>query len=681
MATAIATASAVGQTTKTIVTVINPSATGCGGGWMADPNYNGVTTTTADIPFWDPLPPDVTVRTISIQWQLASSQALSHGTPTVSAAINGTPLVGSYALTNVTNCDPALFLTYTFASPDYPNGFPGYLSKSTNHLYLTLSGGQVTQWDSPVATITYNVPPQFEFNATDQVCQTTPADCRILLSNPKVSNGYPYPTFQRIAGGDGLAYMSVRGRDAQDQYVAPGTPLYLRVIDPPDPSRYVDPAVVTGLPLTIASRQDDNLGTKPIIDGNGITQTATPGVFQGAAGADGLVEFRLHLQPGTASGDNYKVEVSYSDSFPSGGGAKSGTFTAWKRIWVEKRHMLRNGVWLAQDASVGDTSIVVTRNTYGGNAGQIRRGDRVVLVHSPQLDRSNVAAGTYKEEHTVASITSVPNSANYRVAFGTTSGKTVTPEYLQHPYRIELSPGRNQIGDQMAKLGGTTLSSADYFDASDDLLVNSVFPASFVEYIMLNTTTIPGLGVPIPSVQTTQPIYLQELADRWSASVQWNTQLQASRAEANTQLLVIGDVDGSSQSDAGLTEPGLKYERCSYVFRGAINAIANTQTSADAWAMKTATHEVAHQWNTDVMWQFRNPTNCDNTRDHCTTDTKAYDNSTVYCLEAMGGSGPQSQRDNGIATFHMRSIPDCANTGQWQSEYLQIRRAADPFVP
>src|SRR5207302_8372556 len=112
----------------------------------------------------------------------------------------------------------------------------------------------------------------------------------------------------------------------------------------------------------------------------------------------------------------------------------------WKRIFVEKHKMLRNGMGITQTASIGADSIQVSENHYFGNQGghrTIKKGDHIVLVHSPALDRSDVAAGWYVEYHDVADVQSVQGTSEYTVLLGTRQGKNIQPQTLQHSFGRE----------------------------------------------------------------------------------------------------------------------------------------------------------------------------------------------------------------------------------------------------
>src|SRR5258708_2180508 len=257
-------------------------------------------------------------------------------------------------------------------------------------------------------SLTYEVPPPIEFSVTDAA---TVSERRIVISN--LHPGYPYPQFQSLGGKDGEVPMFVRARGQSSQYES-GLTVYLRVADPEDTAPYMN------LAQNKLSHANDNVGPLPTLDGTGVSAVPnTAGVYQATSGTNGVINFTLKLQPGTASGDNYRVEASFDQTFPAGASWKSGALTAWKRIFVEKHKMLRNGIALTQVAQPGDSVLHVADNRYGGNQGRhrISSGDRVVLVHAPASDRRNALDGWYLEEHTVAE--AVRGSNEYIVTLGT----------------------------------------------------------------------------------------------------------------------------------------------------------------------------------------------------------------------------------------------------------------------
>jgi hypothetical protein len=313
---------------------------------------------------------------------------------------------------------------YTYLASGPVNLFSGTLGLSgtwevpqdlPDGVNITIIGGLCSNDINGYLAATVQAPGSIEFNVTDQAPES---ERRILLSN--LESGYPYPHFQSLGGQDSIEPMSLRTRAGNGQFES-GRQVYLRVVDPPDTAPY------TNLPQNKLAHDNDNVGPAATIAGNGVSATVYPGVYQAVSGANGIVEFALNLPPGTAAGDNYRVQASFTTNFPTGTSWKSGTLTAWKRIFVEKHQMLRNGIPLNDESSAGASTIHVTDNHYNGNQRRhrISRGDRIVLVHAPASDRRNALDGWYREEHSVADV--AQDATGFVITLGTRSGNTIFP--------------------------------------------------------------------------------------------------------------------------------------------------------------------------------------------------------------------------------------------------------------
>jgi hypothetical protein len=511
------------------------------------------------------------------------------------------------------------------------------------------------------------IPASVDFGVTSA---SPEADRRILISNAR--SEYSYPHFQDIGKMDAAVPLSLRTSGSSNQYES-GLKVYLRVTDPEDPASYMN---LNGNKLAHAG---DNEGAQAILEGPAITAVPdTTGVYQATSGANGIVEFALRLQAPFVAGDNYEIEASFSPTFPTGTSWKSGTLTAWKRVFIEKRRMLRNGLFLAQDAAAGDTFIVTRGNHWFGNLGttdELSSSEKIVITHAPQISRVDLSSGWYYETHTILSVQDLGNGS-YRVNLGTKQGKTVISEPLQHAYKVDTTD--KSIGDGISKIDTLTLGPDDYFDVSPDLATGEAFLEAFTENIFLPDSTTPGAMVPVPFLEASLQTLLQNLAEKWSSVVNGTI-------APNHQLLVIASDNsaGSSGDAAGVTiDQAGSGRTSSFVFRRAIatqlsgkNAVVN----GDRWAMKTAAHEIAHQWQTNAtIWQSVDPLT---TKDHCPKTTKIFNDPASYCLLASfdpNASGSVAQRTNGLARFHL--LPHPQGTG-WHSEYLEIRRRPDPFVP
>ena len=168
---------------------------------------------------------------------------------------------------------------------------------------------------------------------------------------------------------------------------------------------------------------------------------------------------------------------------------------------------------------------------------------------------------------------------------------------------------------------------------------------------------------------------LQDLAEKWSSVVNPtlapNHQILIIASDNNP---VVGGAPGDLSDASGLTISQVSGRTSSFVFWDGIDQQVkgnSTNQLIITWARKTAAHEIAHQWRTNGVWT---------PSDHCPKTTKAWNDSSVYCLLAdfdMNLAGSIAQRTNGKTRFHL--LPLAA--GGWHSEYLGIRRRPDPFRP
>src|ERR1043165_379954 len=607
--------------------------------------------------FTDGLLSNAKLRSVEISWETGNDyRGLSFQTiPTVTLDLNGIDL-DTQTLYNLGECGLGSPQTYLFSSTDFPAGFPGYVRNGVNVVYLTLRNGGYVNQGTATISLNYELPPPVEFNVTDQAPES---DRRVLLSN--LEPGYPYPYFQSLGAQDGNVRVFVRTRGTNTQYQS-GIPVYLRILDPPDPAPYANP------PFSTLAQTNDNQGPAAKLEGNGIAPAPNlNNVWQGTSGSGGELDFTLALPFGAAAGDNYQVQASFDPQFPIGKTIKSGILTAWKRIFVEKHVELRNGIAFTANSSPGDSVIHVGSNHYGGNQRnhRISRGDQIVLVHAPAADRRNALDGWYREEHNVADVAQDANGG-FAVTLGTRNGNTITPEPLLHAFGLDPSRPAPELADWIARLSGATLSSADYFDAPNDLVSGSgsPFPAASTEYIILPDG--PFGFVPLPHFGSFDQRLLQPFAEKWCRTG------AGTPAAPNHQLLVIADSDMSQAPDAGVTLTAISGQTSSWVWRGSIDANVTHQGTnpggdPDLWAAKTSAHELAHEWKTNTQF---------NLLDHCPSTTRTYDDPTLACLLAAPDQTVQAQRTNGIARFHMLPV---GNT--YHSEYLEIRKYPEPFVP
>jgi hypothetical protein len=196
------------------------------------------------------------------------------------------------------------------------------------------------------------------------------------------------------------------------------------------------------------------------------------------------------------------------------------------------------------------------------------------------------------------------------------------------------------------------------------LVAGDTFRDAFTENVILPDSSA---AVLLPYISAATEERLQNLAEKWS-------RVWAGDLTPNHQLLIIGGSDTEGTSNAGMTVSNIAGRTSSWVWRRGISMNKlNGKDDAllDLWVMKTSAHEIAHQWRTNSFWPLT---------DHCPKETKTWSDPSAFCLLAQAddaGASAISQRTNGIARFHFMTLGD----GSFHSEYLEIRKRPDPFVP
>lgn len=149
-------------------------------------------------------------------------------------------------------------------------------------------------------------------------------DVRILLSKRGTSDSYPSTDQTQ----DGEIKVQVKVTDKTDPV---GTTIYFRLVDPKDPSRYLN------------GQKDDNLPSSP-------AGTITPSAV---VQANGVATAVLTVDP-RYSGNNYRVEASLTPppNFKRVARTK-GTYTTWRRQYIEHDRMYKQGEFLTQASGAG----------------------------------------------------------------------------------------------------------------------------------------------------------------------------------------------------------------------------------------------------------------------------------------------------------------------------------------
>src|ERR1051325_1854946 len=244
--------------------------------------------------------------------------------------------------------------------------------------------------------IVNTLPGDIQFDITD----ATPAnDRRVLLSNAHLLHGtntpqFDYPYYQNLLRKDRA--IAVNLRTLYGNVGRADIPVTLRIIDPPDPSEYI----VGGpnwqgqpVPGAVLSHTGDNHGPSAIFHGNCVPWST----YQVTSGTNGAIQVELDLDPATAAGDNYQVEATAT--FPNGTTktVRSGTITAWKRLFVDKKPMFRRGAPLATDAPAGVTNLIVHKGIISSTGDVFHQNDQLCLLHAPQYGQPKTANSFYQD--------------------------------------------------------------------------------------------------------------------------------------------------------------------------------------------------------------------------------------------------------------------------------------------
>lgn len=291
-----------------------------------------------------------------------------------------------------------------------------------------------------------------------------------------------------------------------------------------------------------------------------------------------------------------------------------------------------------------------------------------------------------------------------------------------------VAPDVLELNDAVVRLAGGGVTSADYFDSSDNRVVGSaggqwsnIFPSAYTEYIVLPSTG-PVMPLPRATFRDGDPL-AQWFVNKW---FRWPAVAAVPPIQPpqycgiagcgfvtffysipdNHQLLLVGDSPpvrsnvGQTFSTGLVGWPGR--QRCSVLNRGAVEYEVSTNTqqnpslyglNADTILEEVEVHELAHQWDVNGT----TPGHCQRVGYDSTTPYPPQQTppaptppGTLFCTMAFdtGLTMPAPwngsililptvrQYGDGHTSFHMTQAGST-----WDSEYLTIRRAADPWRP
>jgi hypothetical protein len=423
--------------------------------------------------------------------------------------------------------------------------------------------------------------------------------------------------------------MTIKGTLLGAPSTVGGRTVYLRVIDPPDRSVYVP-----------AGAQQPNDNSESV--------TAYPRIPASVTtDSDGRFAATL-LITSQHAGDNYQVEasidpsISSNSSYECGPGCfRSGTITAWKRVYVERDRMFRAGAFLTQDVTpCTGSGCPATTVIRVNNARDVAGARRLRLMHAPRFDGAGLPT-YYSEDVDVIRVDRKQNTVE-----------------ISNPARPYFGPDTNlggvtrvaSLADAVGVITGANVLG-DYFDANTGN-IDTLFTPSFVEYVWLTDDPLPFMPYK-ESVLGSGAISdeLSLLARKWFHRY----------GDDNVQHLI-----GASAADdtftLGRTAAGIGTNFI-WVFVQSVVDRAPNRGEARFNGEVTA-HEFGHAWQVNIGLNGG----------HCAD--RQYNNPTRWCtmhgsyddFGACHGTCPEFY--DGTVAFHYSA---------GDSEYLHIRRRPEPL--
>ena len=197
-------------------------------------------------------------------------------------------------------------------------------------------------------------------------------DVRVLLSKAQGTND-TYPSQDQTDDGKIDVHVKLLANTNPA-----GTTVYFRLVDPKDPSGYVN------------GHKDDNLPTSP-------AGSVTPSAV---VDSNGMATATLTVDP-DHSGNNYIVEASLKapPNFKKKG--RSKTYTSWRRLYIEHDRMYKQGEFLTQTSGAGEAN---PSRVFVASSAIFSVGDEVHLLSG---DTPNLPANEVRSEGEFGTIAAV----------------------------------------------------------------------------------------------------------------------------------------------------------------------------------------------------------------------------------------------------------------------------------
>lgn len=545
---------------------------------------------------------------------------------TVSVAINGVQVGDPVFVDNHETFGCGGYLTYEFEAAS----LAGYHALGTNTFTFNSVGGSAGNAGEPAELIFTTEPRTFAFDLAPSMSQR-------LLIHKRAEDTYPSP-WQVETGFSERPRFRFRG-GVTAKTGSPEADVWLRVIDPADPSLY--------LPTRSANDNQDPspkgvLMPRGCADASCRAPSGQP--LQIHASPGGTVEVELEATDRYA-GDDYYLEASFDAQFtcatagPNGTDAcaRSGLVTAWKRIYVETDQMFTAGAMLREAVipCVGTTCPSATIIKVD-DAASVAHAKRLRMIHAPRFD--GVGPQTfYSEDVDVVKV----NRRENTIEISNPTKSYYGPDFINSIGQLSY------LADAVGQISG----SSDFFTVNTGN-IDELFLPAFIEHVWLTNDPVPF--IPFFSNVTgsgQRNDMLDLLAQKWF-------QL---RGDENVQHLIAGSANGGTT--LGIT--GTHGVNFAWVFDDSISKQVHNHNRAYTFKGEITAHELAHEFRVNPSVSGGG---------HCAE--KQWDDSTKWC--SMHGSYDDFGNCSGVcAEFYDGKVAFHYRAGD--SEYLQVRRVADPF--
>ena len=466
-------------------------------------------------------------------------------------------------------------------------------------------------------------------------------------------------------------------RDAQTELifkpilVDPGVTFYLKVVDAKDQSTY----------RTAAPATNDN------IDGGGGRLAFSPSdsgsqTLSFTVGTANSTTIFLNTT-GFAGGDNYDVQASADPNLLSdpnfvcdaGHGCQhTGSITAWKRVYLEKHNMFRNGLFVVGTANAGDNQVTVQIPAgLRWHDVSLGHGDAIRLLHAPRLDGLDFSTAFYSEDVTVTAIDRVQGHRNQR--------RLTLSAPLGHSYTQDFSYA-NALADGVSD-GAGNIAAGTY--GRNESYLRQGFDPAFIDLQPVAHQSVTEIPY-VPVVRLADRV-----ANKWFENSTINLVTMARPGNSNVKHVLAGsgepdpnnttssnvsvfnfgstgiDVVNSPVTISQIPQPNWSW---SWVggMEGACTTSGNAYNGQDAWKFngENLVHELAHSFNVNSVYHQSGDYG------HCTHTMAS--NAALGC-QMRSSQDPlfvATQRADGTVGFHYVSEDD--------SEYMTMRRALEPLT-